>query len=157
MPNTLTKARPQESRLYYHFIRFGAYISTASKSFLFIAGAENQRDTTSAIGGSENLVLVAPYDGTFEKAIVRSEEACGSTVIGWHLDDTPTGAEIPSVLTPTSSVTVDMSVDDTSYEFDFSGETNDFDKGDIMMWSIDPTSIPYDTHMVIVLKFDVTT
>tara|TARA_Y100001938_G_C8100664_1_gene441444 strand:+ start:4354 stop:5781 length:1428 start_codon:yes stop_codon:yes gene_type:complete len=142
----------------FHFIRFGAYISTASNSFLFIAGAENQRDTTSSSGGSENLVFVAPYDGVLVKAIVRSEAACDSSVINWYRDDTPTGSELPSILGgATQSVTVDMSVDDTSYEFDFTGGTNDFDKGDIMMWSFDPTNIPYDTHMVIVLKFDTTT
>ena len=142
----------------FHFIRFGAYISTNSNSFLFIAGAENQRDVTSSSGGSENLVFVAPYDGVLVKAIVRSEAACDSSVINWYRDDTPTGAEVPPTLAgATQAVTVDMSVDDTSYEFDFTGGTNDFDKGDIMMWAFDPTNIPYDTHMVIVLKFDTTT
>ena len=157
MANTFTRARPEESRFYYHIIKVGAYISTASESFLPIAGAENTRDTTSSTGGSENLVFVAPYDGTLIKAIIRSEEACDSTVLNWYRDATPTGAEIPPTMSAAQAVTVDMAVDDTSYEFDFTGGTNDFDTGDIMMWGFDPTNTPYDTHMVIVLKFDVTT
>ena len=51
-----------------------------------------------------------------------------------------------------------MSVDDTSYEFDFaSAGTNTFSQGDIIMFSVDATSSMGDVHFMIVLKFDVST
>ena len=47
---------------------------------------------------------------------------------------------------------------DTSYEFDFAAAgTNTFSKGDIIMFSIDPTSNMNDISFTIVLKFDVST
>ena len=141
----------------FHFIRVGAYIATASNSFLFIAGAESQRDLTSITSASESFVFTAPYDGSLVKVMARSETACGSSDFNFYLRTSETGYEIPSTLSPTSSVTVDMGVDDTSYEFDFSSVTNAFSKGDIMVFSFDPTNTPYDSHFVIVLKFDTST
>ena len=50
-----------------------------------------------------------------------------------------------------------MSADDTSYEFDFTGATNTFSQGNILMFSFDPTNDANDSHFMIVLKYDVTT
>ena len=141
----------------FHFIRVGAYINTSSNSFLFIAGGESQRDNTSITGNSENMVFTAPYDGSLVKVMARSEADCGSSDFNFYLRTSETGYETPSTLSPTSSITVDMGVDDTSYEFDFSSVTNSFSKGDIMSFSFDPTNVPYDSHFVIVLKFDTST
>ena len=139
----------------YHFIRAGWSQATATKSFIFVAGGEAQRDSTSLSSNSENMVFLCPYDGTVEKVIVRSETACGSSIFGMHVGTSTT--EIPST-TATQSVTVDMSSTNTNYEFDFDGAgTNTFAKGNIMSFSFDPNVIPYDTHCIIVLKFDVTT
>jgi len=56
------------------------------------------------------------------------------------------------------AVTVDMSVDDTSYEFDFAGAgTNTFSKGEILTFTVNPTSAMNDVHFMMVLKFDVST
>jgi len=150
-------SNPVPQNTQYHFIRVGAYIATASNSFLFIAGAESQRDlTTLSSGGgnyaSESFVFTAPYDGNLVKVMARSEADCGSSDFNFYLRTSETGYEVPSTLSPTSSVTVDMGVDDTSYEFDFSSVTNAFSKGDIMVFSFDPTNIPYDSHFVIVLR-----
>ena len=51
-----------------------------------------------------------------------------------------------------------MAADDRSYEFDFAGAgTNTFSKGNILMFSVDPTSAMNDVHFMIILKYDVST
>ena len=139
----------------YHFIKGGYYSTSTSKVFIPMAAAEDLREGTSLINFGEKYSFICPYDGSFEKAYARSEENCDSSVFGFHLD---TGnLEVPST-TATQSVTVDMSADDTSYEFDFaSAGTNTFSKGNIMAFSFDPTNAPNDVHFMIVLKFDVST
>ena len=90
-----------------------------------------------------------------ETVWARSEEACGSTEIGLYASAGT--VEVPGPGTQ-QAVTVDMSVDDTSYKFDFAGAgTNTFSQGNVIAFSVDPTSAMNDTHFVIVLKFDVTT
>ena len=151
MPNTLTRARPEESRFYYHFIRTGFSTSSTSKLFIPLVTTLSGTTLTSL---SERFVFLCPFDGSLETVWARSEGTPGSTVIGFHTD---TGNnEVPSETAP-SDVTIDMAVDDTSYEFDFTGETNTFSKGDTIMFSIDPTARLYDVHFMIVLKFDVST
>ena len=154
--NNISIARPNESRYYYHFIKIGVNYSHTggTRVFLPTPGAESARELTSASGGPENFTWICPYDGTLEKVQVRSEEVCGSSIIGyWY---TTAAIEVPGPA-PTSEVTVNMSVDDTTYEFDFTGETNTFTKGDIIMFSFDPTSDANDVQFMITLKLDVTT
>ena len=156
MANTFTKASPNESKFYYHFIRCGFYAGNATKTYLPIAGSDDMREGTSPLALSERYCFICPYDGSFEKSYARSEAVCGSSVFGFHLS-AGAGSEVPSA-TVVQAVTVDMAVDDTSYEFDFaSAGTNTFSKGDIIMFSFDPTNTMNDTHFMIVLKFDVTT
>ena len=142
---------------HYHFIRVGFdYSLTAgTKVFLPMARAEQQREGTTQFGLSEQYVFLCPFDGSLETIWARSEEVGGSTVIGLHLSSA--ALEVPSA-TATQTVTVDMAVDDTSYEFDFaSAGTNTFSQGNIIMFSFDPTNDANDTHLMIVLKFDVST
>ena len=155
MPNTFSKTLVNESRFYYHFIRGGFYNSGTSKNFIPVAGAEDLREGTSLSSLGEKYSFICPYDGSLDRAYARSEAVCGSSIFGFHLD---TGTnEVPSA-TAVQGVTVDMTADDTSYFFDFaSAGTNTFSKGNIIAFSFDPTSAPYDIHFMIVLKFDVTT
>ena len=149
------KARPNESKFYYHFIRGGYFNRGTSKNFIPMAGAEDLREGTSLTSLGEKFSFICPYDGSVQKTYARSEVACDSSVFGLHVD---TGTnEVPSA-TAVQSVTVDMSSDDTSYEFDFaSAGTNTFAKGNILAFSFDPTNAPNDVHFMIVLKFNVTT
>ncbi len=140
----------------YHFIKFGYYTSSSSKLFIPLAGAERMNESTSMANGGEQFVFACPYDGSLEKAVVRSEIACGSSIFGLH-KSTGAGSETPHP-TAVQTVTVDMSVDDTTYEYDFVlAGTNTFSKGDIIAFSLDTTLASNDTHGVIVLKFDVST
>ena len=150
------RARPDEARFYYHFIRGGFYSSSLSKTFIPIAGAEDLREGTSLTALSEKYCFICPYDGSVEKTYARSETITRSSIFGFHKSSLT--VEVPSS-TATQSVTVDMLDDDISYEFDFAAAgTNTFSKGNIIAFSFDPdTSAPYDIHFIIVLKFDVTT
>ena len=90
-----------------------------------------------------------------ETVWARSEEACGSTEIGLYASSGT--VEIPGPGTA-QAVTVAMDADDTSYEFDFAGAgSNTFSQGDVIAFSVEPTSAMNDVHFVIVLKFDVST
>ena len=139
----------------YHFIKCGFSQTTANKVYLPIAGSDDQREDTNPLGEPEKVLFICPYNGSVEKVMARSEEACGSSVLGIHIASD--GTEMPST-TATQSVTVDMAADDTSYEFDFaSAGTNTFTKGQVIMFSFDPTSTMNDISFTIVLKFDVST
>ena len=85
---------------------------------------------------NESLAFTPPYDGYLNQVVFRSEEACGSTVVGLHKSST--GTEIPNS-TASNTVTVNMSADDTAYKFAFS-ESASFSAGEILGISFDPTN-----------------
>ena len=95
--------------------------------------------------------LIAPYSGRLLKVVARSEEALGSTAIGFHKASDET--ESPST-TATETITVDMSADDTSYTFDFT-KTSSFDSGDVVAVSIDPSNTPNDSRVTSVWFFNI--
>tara|TARA_Y100001963_G_C6698260_1_gene408071 strand:+ start:244 stop:849 length:606 start_codon:yes stop_codon:yes gene_type:complete len=101
-------------------------------------------------GRNEFQVVVMPHDGYLSKVIVRSEEACGSSVVGLHKSSNNT--EIPNS-TASNEVTVNMIVDDTSYSFAF-GESATVSSGDAVAISFDPTNDANDTIMTAVFILD---
>ena len=138
----------------YHFIKCGFYNAGTALIYIPLAAAEDMREVTGSTGAGERVVMICPFDGSVETIWVRSEATPGSTIMGMHVGTGNT--ETPGVAQ--QSVTVDMSVDDTSYEFDFAGAgTNTFSKGNILMFSVNPTTALYDVHFMMVLKFDVST
>ena len=134
-----------------HIMNVGWNASNASKDYLPLTGYIIEKDSPTS--SNEYIAFVAPYDGLLEKVVVRSEAACGSSIVGFHKSDE--GTEVPNT-TATEAITVNMAVDDTGYTFDFTS-TASFDKGDIITISFDPTNTPYDTVATIVWKFDTTT
>jgi len=92
-------------------------------------------------GTTEYVSFLAPFDGSLTQVIFRSEEACGSTVVGLHKSST--GTEFPNT-TAAVTVTVDMTTDDTPYKFAFS-TSNTFSAGDVLAISFDPTNDANDT------------
>ena len=123
-------------------------VSYAGTSKVYL-GWQRAASTTSQEGYSK---FIAPYNGRLLKVMVRTESAADSTVIGFHkAADTVTD---PSG-TATESITVDMSADDTSYEFDFT-VTSSFDKGDVLALSVDATNAINDANFTSVWLYDVT-
>ena len=145
------KAYVDYTRYIRHIMNVGWNASNSNKDYLPLTGYIIERDSTSS--SNEYIAFVAPYDGLLDKVVVRSESACGSSVVGFHKSDE--GTEVPSS-TATEEITVDMTTDDTGYTFTFTG-TASFDKGDIITISFDPTNAPYDTVATIVWKFDTST
>tara|TARA_R100000458_G_C8209575_1_gene197506 strand:- start:260 stop:853 length:594 start_codon:yes stop_codon:yes gene_type:complete len=98
-------------------------------------------ESSSSLGRNEYQVFVSPYDGYLNQVIMRSEEACGSTVVGFHKSSA--GTEAPNS-TASAEVTVDMAEDDIAYKFDFTSD-NTFVAGDVLGISFDPTNDANDT------------
>ena len=118
---------------------FNYSYTAGTKIYIPLVGYILERN--SQFGANEYLSYVAPYSGYLNQVVFRSEEACGSTVVGFHKSST--GTEHPNA-TASDSVTVDMSADDTSYKFAFtggmSGTAHQFSAGDIINISFDPTN-----------------
>jgi len=153
--NNISIARPNESRYYYHFIKVGFFSSSTAKLYMPMPGAEDMRELTSSIVAGERLSFICPFDGSLETVWARSEYDAGDVIIGLHVGTTTT--EVPPA-TATQTVQIDMDIDDVSYEFDFAAAgTNTFSQGNILMFTVDPTTQLGDCHFMIVLKFDVTT
>ena len=125
------------------------YSSTAgTKVFLPLNGYIIEMSTTSNL--NEYVSFVAPFDGYLDQVVVRSEEACGSTVVGLHKSST--GTEVPNS-TASASVTVNMTTDDTPFKFNFTS-SNTFSAGQILAVSFQPSNDANDTNASVVFVFD---
>ena len=133
-----------------HIIGGGFNFSYAAGQQVFLPLTGYVIELTPIAGRNEHCSFVAPYDGSLNYVICRSEEACGSTVVGFH--KSTTGTEAPNA-TATSSITVDMTTDDTPYKFDFLS-SNTFSAGDIIAISFDPTNDANDTNFTVELILD---
>ena len=138
----------------YDYIHAGFNYDQSAGTFVAIPLRAGTRPFTTFVGNLEKCCMIAPHDGTVEAIQFRSEEIGGNpVVIGFH--KAANGTEVPSD-SPTTSISVDMSSidDDTSTLFNFS-LNNDFDRGDVLGFSIDPANDINDCLMSITLKYDV--
>ncbi len=119
-----------------------------TKVYLPLNGTLSELSSTSSV--NEFRSYVVPYDGYLNQVIIRSEEACGVTIVGFHKSST--GTEIPNN-TATSTVTIQMTVDDTATKFSF-GSSNTFSAGDIISISFDPSNDANDTNFTAELILD---
>ena len=117
-------------------INAGFNYSSAGGTLVYIPLVGYIIEWTSQFSRNEYVSYVAPYDGYLNQVVFRSEEACGSTVVGLHKSST--GTEVPNA-TAVAEVTVDMATDDTAYKFAFTSN-NTFSAGDILAISFDPTN-----------------
>ena len=122
--------------------------SAGTKVYLPLNGTISELSQTSGV--NEFRSYVAPYDGYLNQVIIRSEEACGSTVVGFHKSST--GTEIPNN-TAEVEVTVNMTADDTATKFAFTS-SNTFSAGDIISISFDPTNDANDSNFTAELILD---
>ena len=138
-------------------INCGFYHSTTSSVFLpFGYGGTN--DSTSSSGYLEFGGYVVPCDGYVDYVVVRGERAGGNSTVAFS--KAPAGQEVP-LLNPVSGVSdlVNMSVDDTGFRFDnFQDQLNQpaftFSAGDVIMFSLNTSSVLHDAVATAVLVFD---
>ena len=140
----------------YDIQRVGYYSTSAGSSYLPLTGYVLEKTSTS--GNNEFIAFVAPYNGTLEKIMWRSEIAQDG-VFRNLIYESSDGTEVPGSAIGRWDVTVDVA-DDTTVEFDFTATptsgTNVFTKGKIYAISIDPASAPNDTNATVVFKWDIT-
>lgn len=142
----------------YQFMPIGFYSTSTSANYLPLTGYILER--TSTAGQNEYISYIAPYNGTIEKIIWRSEIAQDGNV-RVMIYESADGTEVPSSNTGRYDTTVDIA-DDTTYELNLatasatSGDNN-VDKHKIYAISIQFPSAPYDTNVSVVWKWDITT
>ena len=118
-------------------------------------------ESTNPNGYLEFGGFIAPCNGSVESVIIRSEQACGNSIVNVHR--VYPNNEVASVNPGTGeSDVVNMQYDDRSYKFDsfdgqYSSNMNVFNAGDVIFISFDPTNASYDSIATMVLNLDWTT
>ena len=130
-----------------HILNGGTYNTGTSKFYLPLVGYNVEATTTTA--KNENVAFVPPYDGRVKKLLLRSEARVDTVVAGFHISTE--GTEVPNS-TATEEISVEMSIDDTTATFDFTGATA-FQSGDIIAVSVTPEAAVYDLNWTLVLEY----
>ena len=129
-------------------IVYGEYLdsSGALKEFLPLQSSASELT-------SPNLYtqIVMPFKGRLRKVMLRSTLTPGSTIVGFH--KASDGSTVINALSPTETQTINMSVADTSYVFTFFSST--YNEGDIIGFSVDPTTAHGAVNFSIVLENEV--
>ena len=126
------------------------FFHSSGKVFIPLNGYIFEQTTTST--RNEYVAMITPFAGRVLKVFARSENRCDDVIIGFHKSSE--GTEVPNS-TATSSVTIAMSVDDTTAEFDFRNLDNSFVAGDIVAFSFEPELASSDTNVTVVLEYEV--
>tara|TARA_Y100001973_G_C5191116_1_gene331073 strand:+ start:920 stop:1603 length:684 start_codon:yes stop_codon:yes gene_type:complete len=146
-----------QGKFIYDIQRCGYYSSSANASYLPLNGYIIEKTATS--GNNEFIAFVAPFNGTLEKIMWRSEIAQDGNFRN-HIYESEDGTEVPGTSIGRWDSTHDIA-DDIVITFDFTtGATsgdNILTKGRIYAISIDPPTAPQDTNATVVFKWDITT
>ena len=100
MPNTLTKARPEESRYYYSFVSANFYNSGATAAVMLPLNGYILEQASPGTSGTEFYGLIAPHDGILVNVKMRSEQQLRDSVI-FELMTSGDGTELPTTVTGT--------------------------------------------------------
>jgi len=104
-------------------------------------------------GGSPSAItqMIAPFSGELKVVKVRAAAGpAGSTAVGFHKNSN-TNAFINT--TASATVTVDISANDTSYDFEFLSN-NTFSDGEVVGISINPTGTPTDVIVTCIWEYE---
>ena len=140
----------------YHFIRAAFNYSSGAGTQIILPLDGTTRPKTAFASLIENTCMIAPFDGTLETILFRSEEVAGNPVVmGFH--KVSDGTEVPIMLA-TGTVSIDMSsvAAHTTTAFNFTSN-NTFSAGDVLGFTCDPANDINDCVCVIILKYDTTT
>tara|TARA_Y100001973_G_C5173566_1_gene320549 strand:+ start:148 stop:1209 length:1062 start_codon:yes stop_codon:yes gene_type:complete len=132
------------------------WTNSVNNQFIPLAGYVIERD--SITGQNEYVSMVAPYNGEVVRIMFRSEAAQNGT-LEFDIFESSDGTEVPGAVTGVVDTSINIA-DDTSVTVDFSSMTsgtNALVKGRIYAIQIDTPSIPYDTNVTVVFKWDTTT
>ena len=141
---------------YHYESKVCNHASAATANFIPLAGYVIER--TSTAGQNEYIAMVAPYNGTVEKILWRSEEDQDG-ILRIEIYESPDETEVPGSVTGTKDTTLDRINDDISVDVSFASMasgTNALVKGRIYAIKITSPSAPGDTNVTVVFKWDVT-
>ena len=141
---------------YYETKVCNYYTNSTNNQFIPLAGYVIERDTIS--GQSEFVSMVAPFNGTIERIMFRSEIAQNGT-LEFDIYESSDTTETPGSVIGVKDTSINIA-DDISVTVDFSSMTsgtNALTKGRIYAIQIDTPSVPYDTNITIVFKWDSST
>ena len=106
---------------------------------------------------NEHVGMVAPFNGTIERAMFRSEAAQNGT-LEFDIYEASDGSENPGSVTGVKDTIINIA-DDTSVTIKFAhmtSGTNTLVKGNIYAFRIDTPAAPNDSNMTLVFKWDIT-
>ena len=141
---------------YHYDTKVTNFYATATANFLPLAGGTSE--STLTLGKNEFVGMVAPYDGTLERAVFRSEIAQNGDLI-FAIHSSSDGTEAPAPGASGSKTTAINIADDTAQVVDFDSMTsgvNTITKGKIYAIKLTTPSGPQDTNVTLVFKWDIT-
>jgi hypothetical protein len=127
----------------------GGFDMASGSGEVYIPLSQGVTETTDPANYLEDVVFVVPYNCNVRRIIFRSEDAGGSCSV--KLYKAIDGTQIPTTLIET--VTGTMTVDDTSYVFDFTGAK--IYEGEAIAISINPGATLNETIFTLVLEYDI--
>ena len=142
---------------YHYQVKNVSYYSGATANYLPMNGYVIER--TSTASNNEHIAFVAPYNGTLEKFMFRSETGQDGAM-SLRVYESSDGTEVPGSSIFRKDLTVDID-DDTTLEYDMTSPgVGSFPaaltKGRIYAIYLATPSISYDTNVTVVFKWDVT-
>jgi len=141
---------------YHYESKVTNYYATALGNFIPLAGYIIER--TSTASQNEYIAMVAPYNGTIEKVMYRSEYAQNGT-LEIDIHESSDGTEVPAA-SPIGTKDTSINIaDDTTQEISFDSMTsgsNAITKGRIYAIKITTPASTYDTNVTVVFKWDIT-
>ena len=147
---------PTSSVTDFYETRTVNYAGAATTIYLPLGGYVIDRTSTSS--ANEYISMVAPFDGTIERFVFRSEAAMSGTIEFDILESTD-GTEVPGSVVGTKDTSVSIS-DDISVVVDMDSMTsgsNAFTKGRIYCFRVVTPANSLDTNVTLVYKWDTTT
>ena len=146
------------STQYFYDVKLSSYYTSVTTNYVPLNGTVTEK--TSVSSGNEYVGWVAPYNGTIEKALFRSEIAQDGT---FEIDTyySADGTETPTTQNMRFVDTGMDIADDITYEADFTGSLysgdNTIVKGNIYAIKVITPSASNDTNITFVFKWDLTT
>tara|TARA_Y100000593_G_scaffold15268_1_gene29622 strand:+ start:4160 stop:5800 length:1641 start_codon:yes stop_codon:yes gene_type:complete len=153
--NSLAASTPTTVQYYYESKICNFMASSGTSYYIPLPGYIIERTTLS--NSTEYATMVAPYNGSIEKILFRSEIAQNGTI---ELDiyEAADATEVPGSVTGTKDTVVNIA-DDTTQDISFSSMTsgvNTMTKGKVYAIKVTVPSTSYDTLMTVVCKWDIT-
>ena len=141
---------------YHYETKFCGYNAGGTANFIPLNGYIYEQPLS--LGRNEYITMIAPYNGTIEKILWRSEADQDGT-LQMDIYESPDATEVPGTVTGTKDTTLDRIDDDITQDVRFdpmTTGTNALVKGRVYAIKITSPSASQDTNVTVVFKWDIT-